>query len=60
MGYLIKHNNFIANMIEGKIDGPEERGKPRNTFIEIAIEMVAGRMQRRLSRNPSAPDNYFY
>jgi len=36
MGHLTRHNPFIANIMEGRINSLEERGTPK-TYIEKFI-----------------------
>lgn len=40
IGHLIRHDLFIKNIIEGKIEGKRGRGRPRRTFMEQIKEKV--------------------
>lgn len=33
IGYLIKHNNFVTNILEGKIMGKRLRRRPRQSYF---------------------------
>lgn len=40
IGHLMRHNPFITNIMEGRINGRKGRGRPRKTFIGEMIGMA--------------------
>jgi hypothetical protein len=33
MGHTLRHNGFVKNIIEGKIEGKDPRGRPRDKYM---------------------------
>jgi hypothetical protein len=40
IGHLLRHNSFITNIMEGRINEHNGRGRPRKTFIGEIIGMA--------------------
>ncbi|KAI5734042.1 hypothetical protein M8J77_001775 [Diaphorina citri] len=40
IGHIIRHNNFITNIFEGKIQGKKTRGRPRKQYFKDIQESM--------------------
>lgn len=40
IGHLLRHNTFITNIIEGKMEGRRPRGRPRKMYFEDIFETM--------------------
>ncbi|VVC30844.1 Hypothetical protein CINCED_3A005768 [Cinara cedri] len=63
-GHVMSHNTFIINIMEGKINGKRDRGRPRDTNIgntmkllslpSEAMKRLAGKREEWLQRQGEA------
>ncbi|KAJ2951390.1 hypothetical protein O0L34_g13533 [Tuta absoluta] len=40
MGHLIRHDHFLKNIVEGKVEGRRGRGRPRRNYFDQIKEKV--------------------
>ncbi|KAI5634899.1 hypothetical protein NE865_12382 [Phthorimaea operculella] len=40
IGHLIRHDHFLKNIVEGKVEGRRRRGRPRRNYFEQIKEKV--------------------
>ncbi|PZC78062.1 hypothetical protein B5X24_HaOG202597 [Helicoverpa armigera] len=40
IGHLIRHDDFIKNIVEGKVEGKRGRGRPRYSYMKQIKEKV--------------------
>lgn len=41
LGHLIRHDNFIKTILEGKVEGTRKRGRPRRTYMDQIKENIS-------------------
>jgi hypothetical protein len=55
LGHLLRHDEYIKIMVEGKVEGRRKRGRPRRTYMDqikekvnvVSYQAVKGKVQER-------------
>ncbi|KAI5731138.1 hypothetical protein M8J77_005274 [Diaphorina citri] len=50
IGHIYRHNNFVVNIIEGRREGRQGRGRPRMSFMEQIMEYAGTDSYSELKR----------
>ncbi|KAI5755057.1 hypothetical protein M8J77_013699 [Diaphorina citri] len=51
VGHLLRHNDFITNILEGKVEGRRPRGRPRKSYFEDIMKLMDCNSYSQLKRS---------
>ena len=60
VGHLLRHNNFITNIIEGKVAGRRPRGRPRKSYLEDIYHLMGCTSYHQLKRAAMDRDEWLH
>jgi len=59
-GHLLRHNAFLTNILEGKVEGKRSRGRPRKSYFEDISKIMGCSNYSHLKRKASVRENWLH